>query len=131
MKSYLVETSVIIKYLRGEQKIIDCLNNFEGELNSSYVCLAELYEGIRRVKNPAKIEKTVLNFFEGMGRVYSLNQEIAQRFGQIRANLKRRGQIIEDLDILIAATCLANNLILITENQKHFRRIKGLEIWPG
>ena len=35
MKSYLVETSVIIKYLRGEQKIIDCLNNFEGELNSS------------------------------------------------------------------------------------------------
>jgi predicted nucleic acid-binding protein len=130
MKSSLVETSVIIKYLRGEQKTINCLNSFEAELSSSYVCLAELYEGISRVKNPTRVEKAVLNFFAGMSHIYGLNQEIAQKFGQIRAKLKRKGQIIDDLDILIAATCLANNLVLITENQKHFKRIEELEIWP-
>jgi predicted nucleic acid-binding protein len=65
-----------------------------------------------------------------MSHIYGLNQEIAQKFGQIRAKLKRKGQIIDDLDILIAATCLANNLVLITENQKHFKRIEELEIWP-
>ena len=44
------------------------------------------------------------------------------------ANLRRQGEILPDADILIAATALANDCVLVTGNEKHFRRIKGLEV---
>ena len=47
-------------------------------------------------------------------------------FGEIKSNLK--GNIIEDMDILIAATALSHNLILVTNNVKHFKKIKELKL---
>ena len=44
--------------------------------------------------------------------------------------LKTDGKTIEDMDILIAATCLANNLVLVPNNLKHFNRVSGLQIQP-
>jgi len=128
MKKYFIETSVIIDFLRGKSKAIEDIENLEGELTSSFVCLAELYEGIYRVKEKNKAEKSVLSFFTGLSHVYSLDQDIAKNFGQIRAELKREGKVIEDLDILLAATCLAHNLVLVTYNLKHFQRVKGIEV---
>jgi predicted nucleic acid-binding protein len=47
-------------------------------------------------------------------------------FGEIKSNLERKGNIIEDMDILIAATALLHNLFLVTNNVKHFEKIKDL-----
>lgn len=130
MNSYLIDTSVIINYLRDKGSAVETINNLSGELNSSYVCLAELYEGISRVREKEKTEKAVLDFFTGLNQIYGIDEEIAKYFGQIRSTLKSKGQVIEDLDILLAATCIANNLSLITSNPKHFSRIEELEVLP-
>lgn len=127
MKTYFLDTSVIIDYLRGKEEIVDLINNLKGKLVSSYICLSELYEGIYRSKNN-EVESTVLEFFSGLSKIYGLNQKIAQEFGNLRKNLKQRGEIIEDLDIMITATCMVYNLSLVTLNKKHFSRIKGLDI---
>lgn len=128
MNAYLIDTSVIINYLRDKGSAIETINKLEGELTSSYICLAELYEGISRVREKEKAEKALLDFFNGLNEVYGVDEEIAKNFGQIRASLKIKGAVIEDLDILLAATCIANNLVLITANPKHFSRIPNLEI---
>ncbi len=128
MKAYLIDTSVIINYLRDKRSAVETINNLEGELTSSYICLAELYEGIYRVREKEKIEKGVLDFFTGMSQIYGIDEDIARHFGQIRAHLKVKGEVIEDLDILLAATCVANNLVLVTANLKHFSRVPNLEI---
>lgn len=128
MKSYLIDTSVIINFLRNKESIVKTIANLEGQLTSSYICLAELYEGIYRVKEKEKAEKAVLDFFTGLNEIYGVDEDVAKNFGQIRASLKTKGQIIEDLDLLLAATCLAKNLILLTSNPKHFSRIPHLEI---
>lgn len=128
MKRYFIETSVIIAYLRGRPEAVELLDSLEGELTSSFVCLAELYEGIYRVREKALAEKGVKNFFAGLSETFGLDEEIAQHFGQIRADLKKKGRIIEDLDILLAATCLAHHLTLVTFNPKHFSLVKELEI---
>lgn len=128
MKRYLIETSVIISFLRGKSEAIETLENLEGELTSSFICLAELYEGVYRTRKRKEAEGGVLNFFFGLSEVYGLDEDIARKFGQIRAELKQRGKVIEDLDIFLAATCLAHNLILVTYNPKHFKRIKNLEV---
>lgn len=128
MKGYFIETSVIVNFLRGQPQAIEDVEGLEGELFSSFVCLAELYEGICRVRKRKKVERAVLNFFRGLSGVYGLDEEIARNFGQIRTQLKQAGKVIEDLDIFLAATCLTYNLILITYNPKHFERIKNLEV---
>lgn len=130
MNAYLIDTSVIINYLRDSGSTVDIVNNLEGELTSSYICLAELYEGISRVREKEKAENQVLDFFAGLNQTYGVDGDIAKHFGQIRAHLKTGGMVIEDLDILLAATCLANNLILVTANSKHFSRVPNLEILP-
>lgn len=128
MNGYLIDTSVIINFLRDKGSAVETINHLEGELASSYICLAELYEGISRVREKEKAEKAVLDFFTGLNSIYGVDREIAKNFGRIRADLKTKGAVIEDLDILLAATCIANNLTLITANLKHFSRVMGLEI---
>ena len=48
-------------------------------------------------------------------------------FGKIKADLKSKGNIIEDFDILIASVAMANNHIVVTNNYEHFSRIEGLQ----
>lgn len=130
MSSYLIDTSVIIDYLRGKKDSVTLLNNIEGELFSSYICLAELFEGVYRVRDVEEMGKVVTNFFSTLSGIYSIDWAIAKKFGEIRADLKKKGKIIEDLDLLLAATCLVHNLTLITFNQKHFSRIDNLRLYP-
>lgn len=130
MKRYLLDTSVIVGYLRGKKEFIEFLPELEGELTSSFVCLAELFEGVFRVQDGRAMEKVVLEFFSGLNEVFGLDPDTARVFGQIRSDLKRKGSVIEDLDILIAATCISNNLVLITLNPKHFHRVEGLKLSP-
>jgi tRNA(fMet)-specific endonuclease VapC len=130
MSSYLLDTSVIIDYLRGKPKAVTLLNSLDGELCSSYICLSELYEGVYRVTNPEKTAKIVTDFFASLTFVFGVDAQIAEKFGEIRAQLKKRGNVIEDLDIFLAATCLANDLTLITFNQKHFSNITSLQLYP-
>ena len=55
------------------------------------------------------------------------------RFAEIKAGLCSRGEILEDPDLLIAATALTLDLTLVTHNESHFSRIPGLrtEDWYG
>lgn len=128
MKRYFLETSFIVSFLRGKKEAIKTLEKIEEELVSSFICLAELYEGIYRVKKQKEAERSIITFFSGLSEILALDIETAKNFGRIRATLKGAGKVIEDLDILIAASCIAHNCILVTYNPKHFERIKGLEI---
>lgn len=128
MTKYFLETSVIINYIRGKKETVVLVDSLEGELTSSFVCLSELYEGIFRVREKSVLEETILDFFSGLSEVFGVDKDVAKMFGSIRANLKEKGQVIEDIDIFLAATCVAYNLTLVTANSAHFRRVEELEI---
>jgi predicted nucleic acid-binding protein len=129
MTNYFLDTSIIIEYLRGNQETIDLVNELEGKTSTSVICLSELYEGVFHSSHPEKNKKVIHAFFHGLNEVYSLNTQIAERFGQIRARLRQKGQMIEDLDIFIAATCLEQGCIMVTRNLKHFERISNLQLY--
>jgi tRNA(fMet)-specific endonuclease VapC len=131
MKKYFLDTSVIVDFFNQAGEAGKIVENIEGEAVSSWICLAELWEGIQRKKNKDKWEKTIRSFFGNLDEVWGIDMTIAEKFGEIRGDLRRRGELIEDLDIWIAATCVANNLVLVTGNSKHFERIEGLEILHG
>jgi tRNA(fMet)-specific endonuclease VapC len=45
-----------------------------------------------------------------------------------KAQLATSGKTIDDFDLLIGATALANNMILVTDNEKHFKNIQGIKV---
>lgn len=126
---YFLDTSVIIDYLRDKEEVVTLVDTIEDNLVSSYFCLAELYEGIYRITKREKQEAAILTFFSGLTKVYGLDPEIVKQFGKLRASLKQKGQIIEDIDLFIAATCMVHNATLITLNGKYFGRIEGLVLY--
>jgi predicted nucleic acid-binding protein len=52
-----------------------------------------------------------------------------ERFGRIRGQLRRDGNLVGDMDLLIASTAIAHDLTLVTRNRRHFERIPGLELY--
>ena len=74
------------------------------------------------------VEQAVLTFFGGLAEVFGLDKDIVKTFGQIRSSLKKKGQVIEDIDIFLAATCITYNAIIVTANKKHFQRVHDLKI---
>lgn len=60
--------------------------------------------------------------------VLSFTDAVAQKAAEIYHKLRLSNQMIEFRDIFIAATCIVNELPLVTLNKKHFKRIEGLKI---
>ena len=128
VNSYLFDTSIIVNIFRGKKEEQKIMEDLEGERTSSFVCLAELYEGVARSRNRQEEENNLVKFFSRLNNVFGLDNEVAKKFGEVRSALKKSGNVIEDMDLLIAATCIAYNQILITHNKKHFLRIPELKI---
>ena len=60
--------------------------------------------------------------------VIDVTDPIAEAFGKIRAGLRRQGNLIADMDLLIAATALVHDLTLLTGNTRHVARVPGLRL---
>ena len=126
--THLLDTGWIIRHLRGSKAYTQALSRLGIQhLAVSIVSLAELYEGVYRAANPEVAEQAVLTFFSDK-TLLPLTPDICQRFGRQRTELRQRNRLIGDLDLLIAATCLHHQLILLTTNPRHFQRIPGLTV---
>jgi len=56
------------------------------------------------------------------------DNEICNFFGRLKAELEKEGNVLDDADLFIAGCAMKNNYVLVTNNEKHFSRIKGLRI---
>jgi tRNA(fMet)-specific endonuclease VapC len=128
MSKYFLDTSVIVDFFNDRAEARNLIQEIEGELTSAWICYAEIWEGIIKKPNKTEWGNKVKSFFESLSDVYGFDAGEAEIFGEIRESLRRRGELIEDLDIMIAAICMTNNLTLITGNKKHFSRIKELKL---
>jgi tRNA(fMet)-specific endonuclease VapC len=98
-----------------------------GNLALCEVTLSELYYGAfcseKQVQNLAKIAK-----LRELIYVLPLEEEVSKYFGKIKADLRKQGKLIEDMDIFIAAIARTNDLVLVTDNERHFFRVEGLKL---
>ena len=129
MKKYLLDTQVMIGYWKGKKTWVDFISKNSGLVGTSVVCVAELYEGIFLGQRPKEEKEKIEEFIANLAFVAEIDRKTAEKFGELRANLRKKGKIISDFDILIAAASIENNFILVTENKKHFSRISELEIY--
>ncbi len=125
---YLLDTDTVIYSLKGEPAVKKNLReHFHDPLKMSVITLMELYYGAHKsqkiASNLAKI-KTLENSFE----IVPISEKSAEVFGIIKAQLEKAGSPLDDFDLIIASCALSDNLVLVTNNVKHFQRIEGLKL---
>ena len=94
----------------------------------TWVTVAECYEGaFRSVNLPARLMDYRL--FLAAHPSLQPTDPILERFGELRAQIRRQGQAVPDFDLMIAATTLHHNLTLLTFNRRHFARVPHLRLY--
>ncbi|MCP4624000.1 MAG: type II toxin-antitoxin system VapC family toxin [bacterium] len=93
----------------------------------SVVTYAELIYGVEH-SSSKKINRQIVDEFIKHLDVIEWNKAAAEHYGNIRADLKKRGAIIGAMDMMIAAHARSKKAVLVTNNESHFARIKGLKI---
>jgi tRNA(fMet)-specific endonuclease VapC len=127
--SYIVDADWVINALVGRRNAATTLRRLTpGGVAISLVTLAELYEDAFSSSNP-QAELAIYHAFVRSFRKLGLSEPIVERFAEIRAFLRRRGQLISDFDILLAATALEHDLTVLTYNLRHLQRIPDLRLY--
>lgn len=127
--SYLVDSDVLIDGLRGRRPALDLIDRLAASgLALSIVSLGEIYDGAYSDPQPEEHLQEARVFLQGFG-IVELTDAAMVEFARERARLRRSGQLIPDMDLLIAATALAHDLELVTRNDRHFRRVEGLRLY--
>jgi tRNA(fMet)-specific endonuclease VapC len=125
---FLIDIDIIIYSLKNHPNVE---YNFHRNANNpkmvSVITYGELMLGAKNSKDRHKNIATVHRISE-LFPVVDVTKSIMATFGDIKAELQKKEQIIDDMDLIIAATAITMNYTLVTNNEKHFSRIPGLEL---
>lgn len=127
----LLDTNIIISHFKG---FFDIQDNFSNDnLSISSLIWSEVVYGIKKNNSVNKINqfKSFLNIYD----IKILNYDIktAEKYIELRLKLERKGEMIDQPDLIIAATTIINKQTLVTQNLKHFQRLTkyGLKIYKN
>jgi tRNA(fMet)-specific endonuclease VapC len=126
---YLLDTNICI-YIR-QSRPPEVLKRFQklrpGEAVLSVITFGELLYGAARSTKRAEAVAR-LEELRRLLPVLPLDESVADAYGAIRADLESRGERIGNNDLWIAAHSLATSLVLVTNNESEFSRVKGLKV---
>lgn len=124
---YLLDTNICIFLFRGKHDINKKISQV-GWNNCciSEVTVAELKYGIECCFNQ-KENEVILNEFLHKITIIPFVTAI-DKYAKKKARLRKGGTLIDDFDLFIACTASSNNLIMVTDNEKHFERISSITI---
>lgn len=126
---YIIDTDWFLQALAGHEPALNTIVRLSAtRVFISIVSVGEIYE---RAFVFANAEAHLDSFRVVLARhpVINLNDPIMERFAELRAFLRRRGQMISDFDILIASSALYHDLTVLTFNRRHFDRIPDLKLY--
>ena len=122
---YLLDTCIMIPLFKGKNGIQERIVSVGiGRCCISELVLAELLVGA--YKSGRRSEMECIRFARETFTVLPLSSEILDAYARLRARLEAPGLRIDRLDLLLAATALENDAVLVTHNVQHFSRIPGL-----
>lgn len=123
----ILDSDILIYFLKGEKKVVEeVLKIASDELFTTRVNYTELLYG---AYNSSKIEDNLTKFKNFLERftILEFDERSSVIFAQTKAKLKKEGNIIADMDLMIASIAIANEQELATNNHKHFERIRNLK----
>ena len=127
MKKYLLDTNICIYFLKGQFGLNKKIES-AGIENCfiSEITIAELKFGVENSSNVSKNRKT-LEAFQDKFAIIPIFTAL-DVYAREKARLRNKGKALDDFDLLIGATAIANNLTLVTRNVSDFDRMEGIKI---
>lgn len=131
---YLLDTCVISDFVKGNKMTLQKIKSMPpNNLAMSSITVMELNYGLQLNPQRAKKIAPIVNLLISNMIVLPYIIETADKTALIRSELKVKGTPIGPYDIMIAATALEHNLVMVTANSNEFKRIEQLSIenWRG
>ena len=125
---YIIDSDILIYFFKNQGKVVKKMEKISEEnIFTTIINYTELLFG---AYNSSMIEqnlKKIKSFLKTIN-ILDFDKEAAQEFARLKAKLKREGNLIPDMDLMIASICTANKFVFVTNNVKHFNRIEKLKI---
>jgi len=126
VRKYLLDTNIISYYLKGIENLKEKIASNIDSLSISIISYYEIVSGLQSIDANKRI--TEFEKFCKLIDIINLGKASILASCKIYAFLEKSGQLIDDIDILIAGIALSNNLVMVTDNAEHFGRIQGLKV---
>lgn len=125
MSKFLIDTDVMIWHLRGKKETKDLLKSLQkaGVPMCSPISIIEVQVGVK----PGEEEFT--NSFLASLKVCNVDREIANKSAEYLTAYRKKGVTFQLPDAIIAATCVVNDLILVTYNDRHYP-MPEIKVYP-
>ena len=129
MNRALIDTDILSYYFKGDTIVVDNFKKYLAKFDIIEISLITYYEIMSGLlyKNALK-QLEVFDDFVSENIVIALTEESCKISSEIYSKLRINGELIDDIDLLIAGIAIENEMILVTNNENHFGRIPGLKI---
>ena len=128
MLRYMLDTNIVIYVIkRRPVELLEVFNSNVGQMCISSITLAELLHGVEKSE---KQEQNLFKVEDFVSRLEILNygDKAAAHYGDIRADLERKGTTIGVNDLHIAGHARSEGLMLVTNNTREFERVEALRL---
>lgn len=124
---YVLDTDILIYFLKGHAQVVEKISVFsQSELSTTIINKTELlYGAFNSVKKEQNLKK--IQEFLNEIQILEFSDAASLLFAEHKAQLKKQGNLLADMDLMIASIVLAHDGILVTNNVKHFEKIKKLQ----
>ena len=122
-----IDSDFAIAILKGNKSAKELLTTLESE-GDIFITSISIFELTYITKEMSKRkEKSLMNLIDTL-KVLPLDKNSALIASKIGKKLAKQGKMVHPMDLMIGAMALQNKMSLVTNNVKHFSRIKDLEI---
>ncbi len=129
MNRALIDTDILTYFLKGDPDVVKNFKSYLDNYDVLEINLITYYEILSGLlsKNAFK-QLYVFEDFVSENIILPLTEKSVKISAEIYSTLRKSGNMLDDIDLLIAGIAIENDVTLITNNVKHFGRIPGLKI---
>ena len=130
---YALDANIISYFLKGTGEVEECFDREIIRAGNTYVIPPVVIYELRRwlhdnpTPNLLKFAKELDALYRSVRNRAEMSAASWEKAAEIYIELKQKGKLIDEADIFIAAYCIVNNYVLVTNNTRHFERIAGLK----
>ena len=128
MLRYMLDTNIVIDVIKRRPiELLEVFNRHVGQMCISSITLAELLHGVEKSAMPDHNLRQVEDFITRL-EVLEYGSKAAAHYGEIRADLERKGIPIGVNDLYIAGHARSEGLTLVSNNLREFERVEALRL---
>jgi tRNA(fMet)-specific endonuclease VapC len=129
MNRVLIDTDILSYYFRGDKIVVQNFNNYLQNFDFIEISLITYYEIVSGLMAKDSIRQldVFYEFIEG-NLIIPMTENSSKISSELYSFLRKTGKVIDDIDLFIAGIAIENEMVLVTNNEKHFGRIPNLKI---